>query len=309
MEYRQLGNTGLNVSVISYGAAGLGNILGTPDEKRGIRAVQLAFDLGINLIDTSPLYGGTRSETLLGKALKGIPRDSYYLATKLGRYAGGESDFSTKRIAQSVDNSLSRLGLDYVDVLQCHDIDFVLLDQIVDVALPALRRLQEQGKTRFVGITGFPLKVYPYVIDRAEVDTVLSFCHYTLQDTSLTSLVPYLNEKGIGIINASPLGMGLLTERGPNKGHPATDEIKMICAEAVAYCRDRGKDIAKLAVQFGLANPDFQTTLIGTTRPEHLSENVEWIESDMDEQLLAEVETILAPVRDKTWPRGLPENN
>jgi L-galactose dehydrogenase len=309
MEYRTLGKTGLDVSVISYGASGLGNILGTPDEERGVRAVHTAIDLGINLIDTSPLYGATKSETLLGKALKGIPRDSYYLATKLGRYAGGVSDFSAKRIVESVEESLRRLGMDYVDILQCHDIDYVPLDPIVNEALPTMRHLQEQGKTRFVGITGFPLKVYRYVLDRTEVDTVLSFCHYTLQDTSFTTLVPYLNEKGVGIINASPLGMGLLTERGPNHGHPATDEIKAACAEAVTYCRERGEDIAKLAVQFGLANPQFPTTLVGTTRPEHLQENVAWLESDLDEDLLAGVEKILAPVRDQTWSRGLPENN
>ncbi|MBT3342851.1 MAG: aldo/keto reductase [Gemmatimonadetes bacterium] len=309
MIYRELGRTGLEVSVLSYGASGLGNILGTPDEGRGIRTVHTAIDLGINLVDTSPMYGETRSESLLGKALRQIPRDSYYLATKVGRHAGGVSDFSAERIMQSVDESLGRLELDYVDILQCHDIDFVPLDQIVEESLPALRRLQEQGKTRFVGITGFPLKVYRYVLDRTSVDTVLSFCHYTLQDTSFSTLVPYLNERGVGIINASPLGMGLLTESGPNRGHPATDEIKAACAEAVAYCVEHGKDIARLALQFGLANPDFATTLVGTTRPEHLTKNVAWLDSDMDEELLAQVGKILAPAKDHTWSRGLPENN
>ena len=156
MEYRELGKTGLKVSVLSYGASGLGSIYGTPDEARGIKAVHTAIDCGINLIDTSPLYGGTKSESALGKALKAIPRDKYYLATKVGRYAGGVSDFSVRRIVESMDESLMRLGLDYVDIFQCHDIDFVSLDQIVEEALPTLRRLQEQGKTRFVGITGFP---------------------------------------------------------------------------------------------------------------------------------------------------------
>ena len=309
MEYRELGKTGLKVSVLSYGASGLGSIYGTPDEARGIKAVHTAIDCGINLIDTSPLYGGTKSERALGKALKEIPRDKYYLATKVGRYAGGVSDFSAGRIVKSMDESLMRLGLDYVDIFQCHDIDFVSLDQIVEEALPTLRRLQEQGKTRFVGITGFPLKVYRYVLDRTDVDTVLSFCHYMLHDTSFEMLVPYLRKKGVGMINASPLGMGLFTERGPAPGHPATEKIKRVCAKAVASCKQKGENISKLAMQFGLANPDFATTLVGTTRPEHLKENIEWLESPVNEALLAEVLEILKPIQNTTWTRGLPENN
>jgi len=308
MEYRRLGKTEMEVSVLSYGGAGLGRIYGTADEARGIRTVHEALDSGINLIDTSPLYGATKSEMALGKALKGIPREDYYLATKLGRYSGGP-DFSEKRILESVEESLSRLGLDYVDLIQCHDIDFVPLDQIVNVALPTLRRIQEQGKARFVGITAFPLKVYRYVLDRAEVDTVLSFCHYMLHDTSFNSLVPYLQERDIGMVNASPLGMGLFTESGPSDGHPATDEIKSACRKAVEFCRDKGEDIAKLAFQFGLQSPDFATTLVGTTRPEHLRENLDWLDSQLDEGLLKEVMGILQPIHNQTWPRGLPENN
>ena len=241
--------------------------------------------------------------------MKEIPRDKYYLATKVGRYAGGVSDFSAGRIVKSMDESLMRLGLDYVDIFQCHDIDFVSLDQIVEEALPTLRRLQEQGKTRFVGITGFPLKVYRYVLDRTDVDTVLSFCHYMLHDTSFEMLVPYLQKKGVGMINASPLGMGLFTERGPAPGHPATEKIKRVCAKVVASCKQKGENISKLAMQFGLANPDFATTLVGTTRPEHLKENIEWLESPVNEALLAEVLEILKPIQNTTWTRGLPENN
>ena len=130
-----------------------------------------------------------------------------------------------------------------------------------------------------------------------------------MNDTSFESLVPFLKEKGVGMINASPLGMGLFTERGPASGHPATEEIKRVCAEAVTFCSEKGEDISKLAMQFGLANPDFATTLVGTTRTEHLKDNIGWLESPIDEDLLAEVLEILKPIRDTTWKRGLPENN
>jgi len=309
MEYRDLGRTGLKVSVLSFGGSSLGSVFRNTDEVEGIRTVHTAIDLGINFIDVSPYYGLTKAETVLGKALREIPRDAYYLATKVGRYGDGEFDFSASRVTRSVDESLARLHVDYVDLIQCHDIEFGSLDQVVRETIPALRRLQEQGKVRFVGITGLPLKIFRYVLDRAEVDTILSYCHYALNDTSLETLIPYLQEKQVGIINASPLGMGLLTERGTPPWHPASEEIKETCARAVAYCRNKGVDIARLAIQFALANPDLSTTLVGTANPENLEKNVKWLEGPIDTELLAEVRAILAPIHNKTWLSGRPENS
>ena len=309
MEYRDLGRTGLKVSVLSFGGSSLGSVFRNTDEVEGIRTVHTAIDLGINFIDVSPYYGLTKAETVLGKALREIPRDAYYLATKVGRYDDSAFDFSASRVTRSVDESLARLHVDYVDLIQCHDIEFGSLDQVVRETIPALRRLQEQGKVRFVGITGLPLKIFRYVLDRAEVDTILSYCHYALNDTSLETLIPYLQEKQVGIINASPLGMGLLTERGTPPWHPASEEIKETCARAVAYCRNKGVDIARLAIQFALANPDLSTTLVGTANPENLEKNVKWLEGPIDTELLAEVRAILAPIHNKTWLSGRPENS
>jgi aryl-alcohol dehydrogenase-like predicted oxidoreductase len=267
------------------------------------------LDLGINFIDVSPYYGLTKAETVLGKALKGIPRDRYYLATKVGRYGGNQFDFSAERVAASVDESLARLGVDAIDLIQCHDIEFGSLDQIVEETLPALRKIQAQGKVRFVGITGLPLKVFARVLERAELDTILSYCHYELNDTSLAELIPVLQAKHIGIISASPLGMGLLTERGAPEWHPAPAEIKEACARAAAYCRSQGVDIAQLAIQFSLSNPDIATTLVSTATPKNITKNVEWLETPLDQALLAQVQAILAPIKNQTWPSGRPENN
>lgn len=309
MEYRDLGRTGLKVSALSFGASSLGSVFRDIDETEGICTVHTAIDLGINFVDVSPYYGLTRAETVLGKALNGIPRDAYYLATKLGRYGDAEFDFSASRVVTSVNDSLTRLNVEYIDLIQCHDIEFGSLDQIVNETIPAMRRLQEQGKVRFIGITGLPLKIFRYVLDRTKVDTILSYCHYALNDTSLEKLIPYLQERGIGIINASPLGMGLLTNRGTPAWHPAPDEIKETCARAAAYCRSKGIDIAQLAIQFTLTNPDISTTLVGTASPEHLKQNVEWIQTPIDHELLAKVQAILAPIHNRTWPSGRPENN
>src|SRR6266513_5959005 len=180
MKYRELGKTGLNLSVVSYGAASIGNKYGKLDEAEGIRSLHVALDSGINFIDTSPYYGRTLSEKVLGKAFKEIPRDRFIIGTKCGRYDVDQFDFSAERVASSVDESLQRMGLDYLDIIQCHDIEFGNLDQVVNEALPALRKLQKQGKVRFVGVTGFPLKIFKYNLNRAKLDCVLSYCHYSL---------------------------------------------------------------------------------------------------------------------------------
>ncbi len=308
MEYRVLGKTGLRVSVLSYGASSLGSVFREIDEAEGIRTVRTGLDLGINLIDVSPYYGLTKAETVLGKALKGIPRDRYYLATKVGRYGAEEFDFSARRVTASVDESLARLNVHYVDLIQCHDVEFGSLDQVVSETLPALRKLQAQDKVRFVGITSLPLKTFRYVLDRTDIDTILSYCRYELNDSSLEELIPYLKKRQVGIINASPLGMGLLTERGTPAWHPASDELKKTCARAAVHCRSKGVDIAQLAMQFALSNPNLATTLVGTANPENLRKNIEWTEKPIDPKLLAEVQAILEPVHNQTWPSGRAEN-
>ena len=309
MQYRPLGKTGLRVSVLSYGASPLGSVFRDIDEAEGIGAVHTAIDLGINFIDVSPYYGLTRAETVLGRALKTIPRDAYYLATKVGRYGEDTFDFSAARVIASVDESLRRLGLEMIDLIQCHDIEFGSVDQIVEETLPALQKAREQGKVRFLGITGYPLKIFRDVLERAEVDTILSYCRYCLNDTSLDSLIPFLQEKQAGIINASPLSMGLLTNRGAPDWHPAPESLQAACREAAAHCRARGVDIAQLAMQFALAHPAIATTLVGTASPENLRKNAAWIASPPDTELLAEVQAILKPVQNLTWPSGRPENN
>lgn len=309
MEYRPLGSTGLQVSVLSYGASPLGSVFRSIDEAEGIRTVHTAIELGINFIDVSPYYGITRAETVLGKALATIPRDRYYLATKVGRYGAEEFDFSAARVTRSIDESLRRLGVEYLDLIQCHDIEFGSLEQVVDETLPALEKLREAGKVRFVGITGYPLGIFRYVLDQAPVDTILSYCRYSLNDRALAALLPYLKQKGVGIISASPLSMGLLTERGAPAWHPAPEALKAACARAAAHCQNRGMDIAQLALQFATANPEIATTLVGTANPENLKKNVRWIESPPDAELLAEVEAILAPVQGMAWMTGKPVNN
>lgn len=309
MEYRVLGRTGLQLSVIGFGASTLGGVYGEVIERESIRAVHTAIDLGINFIDVAPYYGRTQAERILGKALQNIPRDTYYLSTKIGRYDKNLFDFSAQRTAESVDESLQRLQIDYLDLVVCHDIEFASLAQIIDETIPMLHRLQAAGKVRYVGISGLPLKVFQYVSEQTEIDFILSYCHYCLNDTSLVRLAPSFKQKGIGIINASPLSMGLLTESGPPEWHPASEDVKLRCAEAAQHCRRKGVDIAQFALQFSLAQSGFSSTLVGMSRVEEVVANVQQVGQELDWELLREVQSILSPVHNLSWMSGRPENN
>ena len=311
MEYRILGKTGLKVSALSFGASSLGSMFREVEESKAIETVRTALDLGINFIDVSPFYGLTRAETVLGKALKGVPRDSYYLATKLGRYGDDlESfDFSLARVKSSIDESLQRMGVDCIDIIQCHDIEYGDLDQVVNEAIPAMREVQKEGKVGFVGITGLPLKPFSTVINQVDVDTIQSYCHYCLNDTALADMLPYLKSKDMGIISSAPLAMRLLSGGTLPDWHPSPQEVRDGCSKAVAYCKERGEDISKLALQFSLANPDIHAVFVGTANPDRIRQNVAWAEEPLDETLLAEVLAMLKPVHNMTWPSGRPENN
>jgi L-galactose dehydrogenase len=311
MHYRALGRTGLNVSALSFGASSLGGVFRATDDAESVRTVQTALDLGINFIDTSPYYGDTRSETVLGRALRGIRRDRYILATKVGQYGGGEFDFSAARVARSLDESCGRLGVDYIDLLQCHDVEFADLSQIVNETLPAMVKLRSAGRIGHIGITGLPLKVFTAVISRVApgtVETILSFCRYALNDTALDSLLPFLASHGVAAINASPTGMGLLTERGVPPWHPAPPAMVETARAAVDYCKSVGADIVKLAVQFCVAHPGIPTTLIGTASAENMRKNAAYASEPIDFELMAKVLAILAPIKNHNFTRGLPAN-
>jgi len=278
------------------------------------------FDKGINFFDTSPFYGDTKSEIALGKAIADLPRNEIVVATKVGRYGQDLFDFSASRVQASVDESLERLGLSYIDLIQCHDMEFVKLDQIVNETLPALLELKKAGKVRHIGITGLPLGIFKHVLDRVPegtVDCILSYCHYTLCDSTLEDIIPYLESKQVGIINASPLCMGLLTRRGPPAWHPAPTALVDAATRASEKADEFGIDIADIALQYSLQNEHIATTLVGMCTPEQVSDNcaavLKALGDSANSPAFAEaseaITSILASTHNTTWPSGLDENN
>jgi aryl-alcohol dehydrogenase-like predicted oxidoreductase len=275
-----------------------------------MRSVRVALDCGINLIDTSPFYGRGMSEVLLGVALRGVPRESYTLCTKLGRYDLTHFDFSAKRVRESVDVSLHRMGTDHLDILLCHDIEFVPMQQIVDETLPAMRTLVEAGKVRFLGISGYPMKLFKFVLGQTDLDCVLSYNQYTLQNTRFADeLLPVLEERGVGAMNAGPFSARLLTNAPLPAWLKEPESVKDAARAAAALCQSRGVDIAKLALQFSLSNPRIATTVAGSANPENIRNWAKWATEPMDEDLLREVQALFAPVKNIGHLEGLPENN
>jgi aryl-alcohol dehydrogenase-like predicted oxidoreductase len=298
MKYRKLGRTGFDVSVLSYGGSSLGSVFRKINENEGIKTVCNAFDSGINYFDNSPFYGITEGERIMGQALKEIPRDKYYLSTKTGRFGWNEFDFSFDRIIRSAEESMKRLNVDYIDILNLHDIEYsdgFYFEQSMSEGIPALQELKRQGKIRFFGIATYSLPLIRKVIELYDIDTVMNHKLFALNDTRL------IKEKNIGLINSAPLGSGLLSSRGVASWHPAGDEDKAIISKAVDFCKEQGTSIEKIAVQFAVSCEDIPTTLISTANPETIIMNAGYIDEALDIGMVKQVQEILKPIINKNW--------
>ncbi len=312
MKTRPLGNTGIDLPILSFGASSLGAEFRSITLDEAMLSTKTAIELGLNFIDTSPFYGRGMSEIMLGLGLKGIPRESYLLGSKLGRYSDVHFDFSAKRVEESLHVSLQRLGTDYLDILLLHDVEFVPLQQIWEETLPAVLKLKAQGKVRAVGFSCYPMKTFNTVLDHVEndIDCVLSYNRYTLQNTTFVDdLLPRLAAKNIGAMNAGPFSARLLTNAELPAWLKEPEAVKAAARAAAKLCADRGVDIAQLALQFSCEHPGLATTIAGSANPANIRKWAEWLEAPIDRELLADVLAIFAPVKNSGHLEGLPENN
>ncbi len=307
MEYNECGKTGMKLSRLSFGASSLGGVFHDVKEKEAIEAVVAAVEGGMNFIDVSPYYGHYRAETVLGKALREVPREKYYLSTKVGRYGKdgvNTWDYSARRATESVYESMERLGVDHIDLINVHDIEFADLHQVADETLPALHELKQKGVVAHVGITDLQLENLRWVIDHTPegtVETILNFCHYCLNDDALADYLDYFEQRGVGVINASPFGMGLLSSRGVPAWHPAPQPLVEACRKAAQHCQDKNYPIEKLAIQYAVSNPRIATTLFSSANPVNVRTNIRYVEEPMDQQLVREVQDIIGAQRCVTW--------
>ena len=302
----------MKISHLSFGASSLGSVFRETNEKESFEAVEAAIEGGINFIDVSPYYGHYKAETVLGKALRNIPRDKYYLSTKVGRYGKdgvNTWDYSAKRVTDSVYESMERLGIDHIDLINVHDIEFQAalpggLQKVVDETLPALVELREKGVVSHVGITDLQLQNLKWVVEHCEkgtVESILNFCHYTLNDDALADFLDFFEANGVGVINASPLSMGLLSQRGVPDWHPAPKPLVQACQRAAAYCQDKGYPIEKLAVQFAVSNQRIASTLFSSANPANVKRNIAWANEEPDWALVDKVKEIIGDQQRVTW--------
>lgn len=307
MEYRKIGRTGMKVSALSFGASSLGSVFRETKESEAVAAVHTAVEGGMNFIDVSPYYGHYKAETVLGKALREIQRDKYYLSTKVGRYGQdgvNTWDYSARRATESVYESMERLGVDHIDLINVHDIEFADLHQVVDETLPALVALREKGVVGHVGITDLQLENLQWVIDHVApgtVESILNFCHFTLNDDKLLDDLDYFEQRGIGVINASPLSMGLLSRRGVPAWHPAPKSLVDACRRAVEYCDAKGYPIEKLAMQYSVSEPRIATTLFSSANSENVAKNIVFVSEQPDWELIGEVKRIIGDQQRVSW--------
>ena len=307
MKYYEIGKTGMKVSALSFGASSLGGVFHEINENRALDAVYTAVGNGMNFIDVSPYYGHYKAETVLGKALPNIDRGKYYLSTKVGRYGKdgvNTWDYSARRAKESVYESLERLHIDYIDLINVHDVEFSDLNQVINETLPALCELREEGVVKHVGITDLQPENLQFIIDRVPqgtVESVLCFCHYCLNDDMLVDYFDYFESKGIGIINASPFAMGLLSKRGVPDWHPAPKALVEACQKATEHCEAKGYPIEKLAIQYAISNPRIATTLFSSANPDNVKKNIQYVEEPIDWQLVKEVQDIIGDQKRVRW--------
>jgi len=310
MKTSALGHTGLTVSALSFGASALGGVFRDVDEAEAIATVHAALDAGITYFDVAPAYGGGRSETVLGKALKGIERSRYVLSTKIGKYTDPEHyghdtlDYSAERIARSLDESASRLGTDYFDIIHIHDIEYQdrrHAEWALDEGFATLAALKQAGRIGAVSFGIYPMDLWHRIFAELPVDAALVHNHYCLNDTRLLELLPLAGQNGIGIINASPFASGLLTDRGPADWHAATPDNRAIFRQAAEFCAQQGISISQLAFQFATSHPDIPTTMFSTASRTSLQRCLDWYGTAPDPALVEAVQLILAPVMGKDW--------
>ena len=306
MEYRPLGKTGLQVSLLAQGGAAFGQQFGPVSAAEAADCVHAAIDSGVNLVDTAAYYGRGLAEEFLGKALAGGWREKTYICTKACRLGDREFDFTPEGTRRCFEASLKRLGTDHVDILLAHDIEFADdYEYVFHETANVLPQWKKEGKARLIGLSCYPLPLLKQAIEKCELDAVISYAHGNLYNRRLfTELLPTAEKHGVGVLNASPLAMGLLTNQGPQPWFPGPKSVVEACRAAADLCRSRGADIATLGMRFCYSQPGVASVLTGAARKSEFEANLRAMTAPMDEALLAEVLKVLEPVKDVVWSSG-----
>ncbi|MEY2397287.1 MAG: D-threo-aldose 1-dehydrogenase [Actinomycetota bacterium] len=286
----------LDVSRLSLGCAPLGNLYRGVDPADARATVVAALDAGVTLFDTAPLYGVGLSETRLGEVLRTVPRDRFRVATKVGRLlepnppgAPKEAsifedtpafhpvfDFSADGVHRSLEASLTRLGLDRVDIVHVHDPDDHL-DQAIDEAFPALRRWRDEGVVGAIGAGMNFAEPLTRIVREADIDCVLLAGQYTmLNQNGLTELLPLCEQTATAVIAAAVFNTGVLADPidGATYAYaPASPAVLERARRMQAVCARYDVALNAAAIQFALGHPAVATVLVGMRSPAEVAAN------------------------------------
>ncbi|MBB5779538.1 aldo/keto reductase family protein [Nonomuraea jabiensis] len=317
MEFRHLGRSGLKVSEISYG-----NWLthgSQVEEDAAKQCVQAALDEGITTFDTADVYAATKAEEVLGRALKGVRRESLEIFTKVYWPTGpGQNDrgLSRKHITESINGSLRRLQTDYVDLYQAHRFDY---ETPLEETLKTFDDLVRQGKVLYVGVSEWNADQIAQALkiaDEMGFDRIVSNQpqYSMLWRVIEGEIVPLSEKEGIGQIVWSPIGQGVLTGKylpgqQPPEGSRATDnsgsamiarfmndDVLTRVQELKPIAADLGLSMAQLAVAWVLQNPNVSSAIVGASRPEQVRDNVKAAGVKLDADVLKRIDDVLGPV-------------
>lgn len=312
IKYKNFNNK--SVSNIAYGCATLANIYNPISEYKSNDIISFCYKNGINYFDVAPFYGGGVAEQRLGIGITNIPRDKIFIATKIGRYtdkeslsgAGGYFDFSPSKIEESIKLSMKNIGINHIDLLQCHDIEYVNTKDILDI-LPLLEHYRNIGIINSFGINTYPLDVLCDIINTTniKIDSVGTYAQHTIINNTLNDYIPYFESKDIKVINSSPLGMGLLTDKGPPSWHPASKLMLNTVTDIKMLCNNNNNKIEEVSMIYSLNNSNILTTISGGNSIEEIRNNINFLDSKINDSFFKQINAISSPIKNKLWG---PEN-
>ena len=306
---RLLGRSGVEVTTLGFGAASIGNLYRAIDDDQALAAVDSAWDNGIRYFDTAPHYGAGLSERRLGAALRERPRDEYVLSTKVGRLlvpnespTGSdlahlfdapddlqrELDYSAPGVRRSLEESLTRLGLDHVDVALVHDPDDHL-QEASHGAIPELIRMRDEGIVKAVGVGMNQWQAPLRFVEESDLDVVMIAGRWTLLDRTAAPLMESCSERGVSVLAAAPFNSGLLARPEPQADshfdYASPDAGVLDAARALArLARELGATLPQVALQFPLRHPAVASVVTGLAKKEHVVSAAKWLTTPVPDQ-------------------------
>jgi len=320
MTHRRLGRTGLDVSILGFGAAPLGDLFAALDDRIAIDAVSRALELGITLVDTAPLYGHGLSEHRVGTALRRADRDSVVLSTKVGRwmdpskgrgdgsnFLGGQPhaaviDYSRDGVFRAVEQSLLRLGTDRIDILLIHDVDFwthgeaveARFKQAMEGAYPALDQLRREGVVKAIGVGVNEADMCVRFAEAGDFDAMLLAGRYSLlEQPALDVFLPLALKRGIGVMLGGVFNSGILAT-GARAGakynyRDAPPEILAKVSRIEQVCAAHDATLAHAALQFALGHPAVASVVLGAQSPREVERNIAGMTADLSPALWSDL--------------------